>query len=181
MGILDFINRRKPNATKEQEQISSNEAEDKIADIEAWISTLDTESLSDTKPPISCYAQRREEVHYSSEPVQGIFYILDGQIVPDYYSECLFSESYNPSPRTRARYHKQFYYNYMMKTYSGLSLDETSLPRGRIDNLDGKAMLYIDICYSENSEILEQIEKLYRLPANTVKMKSKKYTCPACR
>lgn len=130
------------------------------------------------RPPLTAYEVRRIEIAESTEPIEGIFYLLDGQIIPDYYSECLFSDKTNPL--REAMYHTHFYPYYMMKKYDGLTLGEKSLPRGRISGTATSPIIYIDRCYFENRAIIIELIDLYRLPEKIDLSSHSNYLCPAC-
>jgi len=59
--------------------------------------------------PLTVYENRRKEIEESGEPIEGIFYLYGGQIIPDYYSECLFSDRNNI--RRTLMYHSNFFPN----------------------------------------------------------------------
>lgn len=68
------------------------------------------------------YEQRRPKILASSEPVEGIFYIYRNQIIPDYKTEILESESlvfpaFNDDDFHSEMYHIYFYHNYMQKKF----------------------------------------------------------------
>ena len=126
-------------------------------------------------PPLTAYETRRQEIQDSSGQIEGIFYLYDGKIIPDYYSECLLSDKENPC--RDKMYHRKFYSNYMMMKYNELPYGEKSLPRGRI-RLN---LILIDACYAEDEAILEQLRELYRLLDKMTIMTPSDYDCPNCR
>lgn len=125
-------------------------------------------------PPVLAYETRRKEIAESIEPIDGIFYLYDDMIVPDYYSECLLSDLRNL--RRNKMYHSHFYPEYMTRKFDGLSYNEKSLPRGRVDH----CIIMIDTCYSQNTEIIKQLKGLYRLPDNFSIASTMDYCCPKC-
>lgn len=129
-------------------------------------------------PPIIEYETRKKEIEESTEPIEGIFYIHNGCVIPDYYSECLFSDEENP---VRAEmYHHRFYRNYMRRRFTELfSSNEKSIPRGRIAGTLSDPVIYIDKCYKQNMVILNRIKELYHL-TSTVVMTNNDYSCPIC-
>jgi len=126
-------------------------------------------------PPLEAYEMRRTEIQANYGQIEGIFYIYNGNIIQDHYSECLRRDKDNP---LRAQmYHLKFYPNYMERKFTGLSTNEKSIPRGRIA-LD---RIFIDACYVNDLDMLNRVVKLYRLPENTEVVVSKEYCCLACR
>ena len=132
------------------------------------------------------YENRSPEIKNSNEPIEGIFFIYNNQIIPDYYTECLESESVcmncyrSPSDIRRQMYLITFYENYMANKFPELkrTWNEKALPRGRTGVHFSTKVLYLDECYADNAEILNQIYKLYRLPCNTMIIPH--YTCSKC-
>lgn len=135
-------------------------------------------------PPISAFEIRRTEISNSTEPIEGIFYIYKDVLIPDYYSECvesdslLFKNELNSNDRRMKMYHSDFYNNYMKIKYPELSNDENSIPRGRV-NLKPVKTLYIDKCYMDNKDILAKIIDLYRLPDSIIIFYE--YYCMQCK
>jgi len=131
------------------------------------------------QPPLTAFETRRTEIAESTEPIEGIFYIYDGQIIPDYYSECLIADK--DSPHRKEMYHMNFYPNYMRRKFDGLSYSEKSLPRGRsFIPIKTAPIIFIDKCYAHNKEIIKQIIELYRLPQGVSISDNSEYRCPAC-
>lgn len=127
---------------------------------------------------LTAYETRRNEIANSSEKIDGIFYIYNGQIIPDYFSECLLSDRDRNSIHRKSMFHMLFYPNYMLNKFTGLSIDSKSLPRGRANY--GNSLL-IDKCYCDNEDIIQQLKELYRLPQDASIITCRDYTCPACR
>ena len=130
------------------------------------------------------YTSRRKEIADSDEPIEGIFYIIDNKIVPDYVSECLFSEANDrDNPRKRRMYHDQFYPNYIRTAYrdAATSHDHRSLPRGRIEKVgDNMTSVFLDHCYFKDEIMIHQIITLYRLRGNISVISAVTHRCPAC-
>jgi len=126
-------------------------------------------------PPLHAYETRRKEIAESIEPIDGIFYLYNDMIVPDYYSECLHSDLSNL--RRNKMYHLHFYPEYMSRKFDGLYYNEKSLPRGRVCH----SIIMIDTCYSQKTEIIKQLKGLYRLPDNFSVATSNDYCCPKCQ
>ncbi len=130
------------------------------------------------EPPedtLSRYEIRREEVAAGTEPIEGIFYLHDGRIICDHYSECLESED---SWRKRHMYHKYFFRDYMLKKFPDLISNHEHVPRGRV-SLFGTIALFIDACYCNDQELVEAIKTLYRLPEEVMIIDN--YHCTRCR
>lgn len=125
-------------------------------------------------PSLSEYETRKNEIAESTEQIEGIFYLYNNKIIPDFYSECLISDTDNPC--RKQMYHLEFYPNYMRRKFSGLSYSEKSIPRGRIFN----AIIYIDKCYAQDIEIIKQIKELYRLSEKSLIVDNPQYRCPVC-
>jgi len=125
-------------------------------------------------PPLSDYETRRKEITESTEPIDGIFYLYNGMVIPDYYSECLLSDLENL--RRDKMYHSHFYPEYMTRKFEGLYCDEKSLPRGRAEH----SIIMIDTCYSQNTEIIKQLKDLYRLRDDFSVITNVDYCCPKC-
>lgn len=128
-------------------------------------------------PLLSVYEIRRKEVEESLEPVNGIFYIYNNEIIPDYNSECLVSKA--DSQNKKHMYHSYFYLNYMKRKFTELPDGEKSLPRGRIENIPGNTFVFIDKCYSKDEEVLLKLRELYRIPGK-ITVTSLNYNCPDC-
>lgn len=112
---------------------------------------------------LSKYEQRRQEINDSIEPIDGIFYIYNGAIIPDYYSEVL-QKMQKPPGEIHDAYHHKFYNNYMIKKFACLSAaDERSIPKGRVYFGIG----YLDKCYIKNEGIKKKVVELYQLPLDT--------------
>ena len=118
-----------------------------------------------------------------------IFYIIDGQIVPDYYSECLFTEiDVSPAsernlinPHKRAMYSWIFYDNYIKHVFKELAHDSKVIPRGRVAKLaHDMAGIHIDKCFFNDEKMIQQIIEVYRLPDNVMVMMSNKHRCVDC-
>ena len=140
---------------------------------ESYHMAQDAKSLN--LPPLSDYETRRKEIIESTEPIDGIFYLYNGMVIPDYYSECLHSDLSNL--RRNKMYHLHFYPEYMSRKFDGLYYNEKSLPRGRVCH----SIIMIDTCYSQNTEIIKQLKGLYRLPDNFSVATSNDYCCPKCQ
>ena len=125
--------------------------------------------------PLNVYETRKAEIENSSKQIEGIFYILDGRIIPDYYSECLKGDVDNPL--RKEMYHLKFYPNYMRRKYTDLYGGADSIPRGRVNYNN----ILIDLCYINDTEIKETLIKLYRLPENAAVSTSSSYRCFKCR
>ncbi|MGL5434732.1 MAG: hypothetical protein ACRDBO_04925 [Lachnospiraceae bacterium] len=130
---------------------------------------------SDSEVLLSVYEVRRDEIADSTRPVEGIFYLHDGKIICDYYSECIEPEDVD---RKKQMYHRYFYRNYMRRKYPELALNPEHVPRGRT-SLFGTATLFIDECYCNDQELIEKIKGLYRLPDSV--MIIGRYNCARCR
>ena len=137
---------------------------------------------------LSVYESRKNNIAESSEPIEGVFFIIDGKLVPDYYSECLFSEvdtvlfsaRNKQNPYKRAMYHDYFLEHYISNVYKGI-LYAKMIPRGRIQKLDTEiANILIDKCYFNDEALIQQIVKLYRLPRKILVSNNYDYQCPAC-
>jgi len=134
------------------------------------------------------YENRSQEIQNSTEPIEGIFFIYGNKIIPDYYTECLESESVCMNCWRSYRdirqqmYLETFYHNYMIYKYPELKYisigKEKHLPRGRTSVYFTDKTLLLDKCYINNIEILDQIFKLYRLPSDTMIIPC--YTCSNC-
>lgn len=129
-------------------------------------------------PPLAEYEVRRKAIEESGEPIEGIFYLYNGQIIPDYYSECLFSDKHNL--RREAMYHFNFHPDYMLRKFEGLAYGEKSLPRGRIIVTGAGTIIYIDQCYFNDAGIISRLIELYRLNGKIEVMTHLEYRCPAC-
>ncbi|MCL2398632.1 MAG: hypothetical protein FWC91_02665 [Defluviitaleaceae bacterium] len=151
-----------------------------------------SKALEEMKRSLSIYETRRHEVENSDEPIEGIFYIHNGQLIPDYYSECLFSEiiNINPlarsnskNPHLRAMRHECFYGNYINKVYAGEFAGSDFLPRGRISKVDAELThIFIDKCYFKDEDMLKQLVKLYRLYGMKLTVCSTTmYCCNVCQ
>jgi len=127
---------------------------------------------------LSVYESRKKEIQESSRLVEGIFYIYNGQIIPDFYSECLVSDVDNPCRKDM--YHMCFYPNYMKRKFRNLSYSEKSIPRGRILGRPTPPVVFIDKCYEKNMDIISQLKNLYRLPENVLVLSGLNYCCPDC-
>lgn len=139
---------------------------------------LNTIVVQPDLPPLTAYETRKKEIEESPEPIEGIFYIRDGRIIPDFYSECLFSDEDNPL--RAVMYHHEFYPNYMRRRFTDLvRSDEKSIPRGRVAGTLSDPVIYIDKCYKQDADMLNRVKKLYHLP-NTVVMPHNDYSCPDC-
>jgi hypothetical protein len=163
--------------------------EDKSA--EHIMQPLPVHESNTPKQPRASYETRRNEISDNNEQIEGVFYIINDRLVPDYYSECLFSEvDYNPfssrnkqNPRKRAMFHYLFYKHYIQDVYSDIALSksEKSLPRGRVEKSHKKsAMIKIDNCYYQNEKIIMQIIELYRLTGEVSIESTSNYYCPKC-
>lgn len=129
-------------------------------------------------PPLTAYETRKKDVEESAGPIEGIFYLHDGRIIPDYYSECLFSDKDNPC--RKEMYHFHFSPNYMRRKFADKYIpDEKFIPRGRIAGTAGAPFIFIDKCYEQDADILRQLRELYRLPDVKV-VSNPNYRCPAC-
>jgi|GEM_PF-3354022 len=128
-------------------------------------------------PDMSVYETRRPELQESDEMIEGIFYLIDGKIVPDYYSECLITDKDNLL--RKQMYHRIFYANYICRKFSGLSgCGENFLPRGRI--LPPIPFIALDKCFICDEDIITQLRELYHLPETVKVIDNKMYRCPAC-
>jgi len=143
------------------------------------------------KQPNSSYETRRIEIAQSNEQIEGVFYIVNGQVVPDYYSECLFSEVDSDSFSSRnqqnsykcAMLHSVFYKNYIQSVYEDIAVskDENSLPRGRVQkSSDESASIIIDKCYYDDEDMIKRIIELYRLSGKVSIVNTPNYLCPNC-
>ena len=141
---------------------------------------------------IAEYKIRRQEIAQYDEPIEGIFYIISDEIIPDYYSECLFSEvdsspiaeANRLHPRKRVMYCFHFYRNYIRHAYKDIAFspNEKSLPRGRVEkSFNESATIKIDKCYYSNESIIKQILKLYRLTGKVTVESTPFYLCTQCR
>ena len=135
---------------------------------------IETAPPEEPLPPLSAYEVRKQDIQDSGEQIEGIFYIYDGRIIPDYYSECLISDTH--SPYRKAMYHLKFFPNYMRRKYDGLGYSEKSVSRGRIF----RNVIYIDYCYADNTELLYTLRELYRLPPKMSVGTTEDYRCPNC-
>ena len=149
-------------------------------ELQKTVDTLTEQLEKFTAPPpspdLEKYKVRRKEIADSDEPIEGVFYIIDDIIVPDYYSECLFSEadtytiSHSQNPRRRKMYCPDFYFDYICKVYRSVAhpFDYNFLPRGRVRKIravkDSPPAIYVDRCYLRNLNITRQLIELYRLP-----------------
>ena len=149
----------------------------------------DKEKQATISPSLEAYETRRKEIADSTEPIEGIFYIIDGKLVPDYYSECLFSEvATNPlseiniqNPRKCAMYSWIFFDHYVKHVYDGVACRFDMLPHGRVRKMTSEmAAISIDFCYFNNEDILQQIKELYRLPKTIRVISYHDYCCPNC-
>lgn len=139
----------------------------------------DVEIKGPELPPLTVYEARRKEIAESTEPIEGIFYIFDGRIIPDYYSECLMSDK--DDPRREKMYHHYFHPNYMQRKFTDrYNPHEKFMPRGRITGNSSKPAIYIDRCYEQDEDTLRQLRELYRLPENTTVLPNANYRCRDC-
>ena len=139
---------------------------------------------------LSAYEVRRQEINESNEPIEGIFYIYNDQIVPDYYSECLFSQVESnifskvnkQNPRKCAMYHTDFFKHYIRGVYEEVGYNEKFLPRGRVlkTSKDAANML-IDGCYFNDKNMIRQLVKLYRLSGDIIISTNMDYQCVKCK
>jgi len=137
------------------------------------------ESEKNSNIDLSRYENRRQELIESDQPIMGIFYILNDVIIPDYYTECFFSNAH--TPLSKERYHSDFYAKYIRKKYPEFTGGEKQIPRGRMEPQGRNSLLYIDKCYAENMEIIEEIKRLYKVHGTCHIVTSESYTCPKCR
>ncbi len=145
----------------------------------AWREAVQIQSLQR-------YETRRTSILESKESIEGIFFVYNNQIIPDYYSECLESDSVgfncfrNDGSPQREMYLKRFFENYLVQKYPELKgrCTEASLPRGRTSVLSTRKILKIDRCLLENESIMKEIKSLYRLPDDIdIELV---YTCSRC-
>jgi|GEM_PF-2353606 len=141
-------------------------------------SDIHMDEMIPEQQPLNVYESRRKEIEESGEPIEGIFYLYDGQIIPDYYSECLFSDRNNN--RRTLMYHSNFFPNYIWKKYNGLTYGVKSLPRGRIVETGAATTIYIDKCYFNDTDTISKLKQLYRLSGRIDVMSYTEYHCPAC-
>ncbi|MDL2302500.1 hypothetical protein LJC58_09120 [Lachnospiraceae bacterium OttesenSCG-928-D06] len=126
--------------------------------------------------PLTVYETRRPEIKEGEDSIEGIFYIYEGKLIPDFHSECLLCNSFN-NPNKKDMYHMHFFPNYMCRKFTGLSrFGEKSIPRGRVHF----TLLRIDSCYAEDKQLLTQIKELYRLPDNFRISTDQEYECSNC-
>jgi|GEM_PF-2253725 len=139
--------------------------------------------------PLSTYESRRSSIEESDEPIEGIFFIIDGKLIHDYYSECLFSEidiglfsaKNQQNPHKLAMYHDYFFENYIKNVYKGIASTAKKIPRGRIQKLcDEESNIFIDKCYFNDEALIQQIVNLYRLSGEISILNFADYRCPAC-
>lgn len=130
---------------------------------------------ADHNVSLSDYEIRRKELADSTKPIEGIFYLYQGRIICDHYSEDVCP---GRADRKKHQYHRCFHHNYMRRKYPELGMDQESVPRGRV-SLTGANVLYIDSCYKKNKEIIDQLKAQYRLPADITIIGD--YQCDNCR
>ena len=175
MKTIDLIKKFIANATSGS---NIRSIDDEPLEPDIHMDTMIIKSMAPEQQPLTAYEIRRKEIEESSEPVEGIFYLYNGQIIPDYYSECLFSDRDNI--RREAMYHFRFYPDYMKKKFDALANDEKTLPRGRIVATGSMTTLYIDKCYFNDTDTIRKLIELYRLPGRIDVMSNTEYRCPAC-
>ena len=132
------------------------------------------------------YETKCQDIQNSTEPIEGIFFIYKDKIVPDYFTECLKSDSvcmncWRPYGDIRRQMYLQtFYHNYMINKFPELKYiwNEESLPRGRTVVYFTSKVLFLDKCYINNFEMIDKILNLYRLPKDTMIIEH--YTCSNC-
>ena len=136
------------------------------------------------------YESRRSGIKESNEPIEGIFFIIGGLLVPDYYSECLFSEvDVNPfseinkrNPYKRAMYHDYFFRRYIAYAYKDIASGVDLIPRGRVRKMiNASPNILIDMCHFNNEGLMADIIKLYRISGDILVANNSEYRCLACR
>lgn len=132
------------------------------------------------------YENRNQYIQNSTEPIEGIFFIYQNNIIPDYYTECLESESVcmncyrSHNDIRRQMYLLTFHQKYMTKKFPELKyyMNEKALPRGRTSVHFQNKVLFLDECYVDDTEMIEEIFNLYRLPHDTMIIPH--YNCLNC-
>lgn len=151
------------------------------------VPAMPVHNFRNTNFELNKYEIRRKSLAESNEPIEGIFVILNHDIIiPDYYSEGLASESMTfncyrkDNEPQREMYLDLFYRQYLIKKYPELRYWETvkNIPRGRTSFFINTSFLCLDHCYIKNRGIIEKLLKIYRLPENTII--SSHYNCAKC-
>lgn len=142
--------------------------------------------------PLAAYESRRYDVEKSSEPIEGIFFIIGDKLVPDYYSECLFSaidtDTFSKVNKQnlykRSMFHDYFFLHYIRYVYVDFTetVDNAKLiPRGRVKKQDSNQPgILIDMCRFNDEGLLADIIELYRLNGEISVINNSDYRCPAC-
>lgn len=103
---------------------------------------------------LSIYEVRRSEIINSTETIYGVFYIYNGEIIPNYYSETIQPKLVDE--RSKECYHDCFFNSYMRKKYPVLICKrDNSIPRGRVEKGATNA-IFIDKCYKDDEAMIEK-------------------------
>ena len=176
-----------PTKTAPSNRVNATSSE-QLESLKKVLETLEIQSSPQPQPP-SAYESRRSSIEESSEPIEGIFFIIDEKLVPDYYSECLFSEvDANPvssknkqHPRKCMMYHEYFFDHYISGKYKGIGCPAKATPRGRVQKEPSdKKKILIDGCYFNDGNMIKQVIELYRLSGEISVTTSSEYRCAVC-
>ena len=174
--------------TPETPSISHDEMQRKLEALGEEVDQLGANNKFEQQPS-SSYESRRLAVEKSTEQIEGIFYILDGKIIPDYYSECLFSkveagffsDANKQNPRKRAMYHDYFFKHYVSGICGDIASHAKHLPRGRVEKRSEESSnILIDQCYFKDEEMLRNVIGFYRLSGRITVSTNYDYRCPDC-
>jgi len=127
------------------------------------------------------FYENRHGDNIKNSNINGIFYIINGEVFPDHFSESSFIGAASSGIHKECMFHKIFFEKYIRFRFPEASNYEF-FPRGRVEVVSEKlSYIWIDYCHKDNIELIEKIKKLYKIRTPECKVKGGTYICKDCR